>query len=236
MSVTWCTNKSGIHLTGKSRQACPLHRSETSATGAAPSGATSMLPSLFALKRGSAERAQDATASRELRSLAAHESDVTRRVAARNEACPPDAVRSLADDPSEMVRMAVARREHIDPDVLVHMTKNDPTEHVRALASTNSALPVDALPGMMSDPSAVVRMGVTRNPRLPDDALVRALQDRSRHVQTSVGREIDRRISARLGIAPDNTEAIAFLRDQEWWAMQSDDPAVTLVRSLYPDA
>ena len=131
-----CTNKSGIHLTLKSRQACPLHGARTgplyrarvagSGRGTTPVTHTPGMPSLFNLVRESAEAVRDAKVEHELRSLATDKSDVTRRVAAMNEACPPDAVRALADDLSEIVRMAVARRKHVDPDVLAHIAKNDP--------------------------------------------------------------------------------------------------------------
>jgi len=135
------------------------------------------------------------------------------RLAARQ-----DAAHSLCTDASTLVTLA----GDVDP-------------YVREGVSTNPNTPTDVLEVLSRDTALAVRRGVALNPSAPASALVRLSDDPGFLVRKGATQTIAGRICERFGIHPSDVAPIDLLRDQEWWAMTPDDPAVDLALALAPN-
>ena len=89
---------------------------------------------------------------------------------------------------------------------------------------------------LAEDADPEVRIRVAKNPNVPVEVLLALSSDASQYVKGTAAFWTDSRIGVTFGIDRHNTEAISSLREQAWWEMGPDDPAVVLAKTLFPNA
>ena len=149
---------------------------------------------------------------------------------------PPETFRTLSSDQDLTVREEVARNVSTPTDVLAALAC-DEDEYIRGGVAENPSTPPEALAMLAGDEARVVRQSAACNPSAPPEVLAGVLARVERTTTRAyIADVIATRIAAALGVDASNTEAIEYLRDQEWWTMTPESPAVVLALALSPDA
>jgi len=198
-----------------------------------------------------------------LRVLARNEEEGVRMCVAANPSAPPEALTVLASDSEVFVRTNVRANPSTPAHVLLRWA-NDPDESVRAGAARNPSTPVHVLVRWANDPAAgkrvhrsvaenpstppeslsvlagsshiSVRCNVAENPSISTETLARLIADEDADVRQATAPMVDVRLCALLDIDEGNTGAIELLRDERWWEIGPDHPALVVARALHPNA
>ena len=133
------------------------------------------------------------------------------------------------------MRLEVAEHPNAPAEALATLG-DDGDQRVRVRVASNPATPAVALVTLAGDEKLSVREAVARNQATPGETLVMLADDEQEALRTGARETITARICDTLGVAPENTDAIDLLRDQAWWTMAPDDPAVVVTLALAPNA
>ena len=99
-----------------------------------------------------------------------------RSAAARNPACPHDAMQKLAEDTNPLVRQSLARNTACPPDILQRLAQN-PSVHVRIAIAANVSTPHQTLVELANDPDPYVRRTIAEHPLTSDEAMTQLADD-----------------------------------------------------------
>jgi len=172
-----------------------------------------------------------------LTGLATHEDFTILMLVAGHPSTSQETLALLADHhhPGAHVRQRVAANVSAQPGVL-EVLSADRNEDVRCNVASNPSTPVHVIQ-RLAEPQRgqFERLSAAQNPSLPVASLLRLAQDPQSHVRTGALLSVNARIGVTFGIDRHNTEAINSLREQAWWDMSPDDPAVVLTKTLYPN-
>lgn len=155
-----------------------------------------------------------------------------RELVAKNPNTQPETLELLADDPDFSVRVVVARNFKTPPWVVAVMADD---EQVWPSVASNHSAPPEVLQTLAVSDSVEVRKRLAYNDSLPLESFAQLLEDPDEDVRDDALNASGPRICATFGIDKSNTAAIEYLLGQEWWAMEPDDPAVVLARTLWPN-
>ena len=165
------------------------------------------------------------------------EADDELRVAlAENPSTPPVTLALLAECGHCMTLQGVARNPGTPKETLYSLARAESLD-VRLHVAGNPAAPSDLLAelALVAD-DADVRLSVAENEFTPGNVLAALVGDMNPAVVAAARAVVGPHIAAALGIDASNTAAIDYLRDQAWWDMTRDDPAVALALALSPNA
>jgi len=168
--------------------------------------------------------------------LAGDASGSVREVVAANPSTPVEALLALAGDTDWRVYEKVAANRAA-PDAALARLAGDASWTTRGAVANNPTTPAGVLVTLARDGNEMVRVSVAKNPSTPGEVLsALAGEENTSRVRSTAANLVRARISARLGIDESNTGAIDVLREQAWWEMSPDDPAVVLTKTLHPNA
>jgi len=125
---------------------------------------------------------------------------------------------------------------HLTPVDALSILATDKNRRVRWHVSGNVSASPETLTMLASDVSADVRYSVAMNPAAPPRALAALANDPDVGVRSEARLMAGGRIAEAFAIDLDNAGAIDSLREQTWWEMDADNPAVVLAKTLFPDA
>lgn len=162
-----------------------------------------------------------------------YSSDVRYSVAI-NPATPPEMLVTLSQDEHWAVRRGAVESPNVTRGMLARLSADSAPE-VRVAVAEQKATPADVLAVLAGDESSEVAKRVARHPGTPSEALERLTRARDLSTSEPAAAAVASRICAALDVDPANAGAIDYLRDQAWWAMTPDDPAVVLARMLHPN-
>jgi len=251
-----CTASVMGHRSQASLKRCPVHRAgiKLPPATAAPTGADTAERARVAVRLDSSSNALTALASDKDKSV--------RAGVARNPSSPPAVLAALARDKAQAVRNAASHNKatpaaalealtlrkaspeqwgalsnpSMAPEVLERMAASNTDSGTLCRIASNTSTPPAVLARLAKSAPDDVGHYVARNPAAPSETLAALSHHKWSHIRVQARTVADTRICAALAIQDQNIGALDVLRDQAWWEMTADSPAVTLARALFPNS
>ena len=133
------------------------------------------------------------------------------------------------------IRVGVADNRHA-PSPALESLAEDGEASVRWAVAGNPSAPHGALSVLARDGDESVRQRVVNNAGTPAVLLLTLAEDEDSWTRYRARDMIVTRICKTLGVDAENTDAIDTLRDEEWWDMTPESPAVVVALALSPNA
>jgi len=162
-------------------------------------------------------------------------SSPARRRLADDLSAPPEVLAALVGDEEWHVREGVARNPSTPPGALTALA-TDGSGSMRATVAGNPSTPPEVLAVLAGDEFWDARRGVAQSPGTPPEVLATLTADGHGVVREEANKRIPSRMSERLGIDETNTDALNLLREERWWEMDANSPAVVVAKALHPNA
>jgi len=148
----------------------------------------------------------------------------------------PETQARLARHRNVWVRRRVAEDPNAPPEVLLLLAADDDIR-VRFQVAGNPSAPPGALALLAGDRGTGQRLRVAEHPSTPGETLMMLrARDKASEVRVAAAASVDARICGALGVDESNADALEALRDEEWWDMTPESPAVVVALALSPNA